>query len=320
MRASIDMCVQQKDWVNAAIRANNLSELELTLGDVRSAEATAAQAVTFADQSGDESQRMIIRTTHADALHQAGRVEDSRRLFAQAEALQAARQPAYPLLYSLGGYRYCDLLLAAAERDAWGATVNLKSEISNSRFSDLAEVHRRATQTLEWVTRARMSLLTIALDHLTLGRVQLLGLVLGWPEADRTRARTALDTALATLRDSNNNDDLPRALLPDAWLHALSGDWDRSRQRLDEAYALATRGGRDGSMKLHLIDTLLHRARLFGRMKDEGGGMKEYPWPGRTPQQDLEEAGRLIAECGYHRRDPELATARAALAAPLPGG
>ena len=48
--------------------------------------------------------------------------------------------------------------------------------------------------------------------------------------------------------------------------------------------------------------------------------MKGYPWPGRTRQQDLEETGRLIAECGYHRRDPELATARAALAAPNPDG
>ena len=72
-------------------------------------------------------------------------------------------------------------------------------------------------------------------------------------------------------------------------------------------------------MRLHLADTLLHRARLFGRLKDEGRRMKgaspppaEYPWPGRTPAADLAEAAALITVCGYHRRDQELADAQEA--------
>jgi hypothetical protein len=120
-----------------------------------------------------------------------------------------------------------------------------------------------------------------------------------------------LDTALATLRQANTSDQLPRALLPSAWLHALAGQWDTARQRLDEAYALCTRGGSPqngwlGGMRLHLADTLLHRARLFG-------WRNEYPWPGRTPKADLHEAETLIDACGYHRRDQQLADARAAL-------
>jgi hypothetical protein len=119
-----------------------------------------------------------------------------------------------------------------------------------------------------------------------------------------------LNTALATLRQANTSDHVPRALLPCAWLHALADEWDTARQRLDEAYALCTRGGNpqngwQGGMRLHLADTLLHRARLFG-FRDE------YPWPGRTPKADLDEAGALIDACGYHRRDEELADARAA--------
>jgi hypothetical protein len=35
------------------------------------------------------------------------------------------------------------------------------------------------------------------------------------------------------------------------------------------------------------------------------------PWPGRTPATDLDEAQTLIDACGYHRRDEELADARA---------
>lgn len=33
--------------------------------------------------------------------------------------MQAERQPEFPLLYSLPGFRYADLLLAPAERAAW---------------------------------------------------------------------------------------------------------------------------------------------------------------------------------------------------------
>ncbi|MGH8563081.1 MAG: hypothetical protein ACREXW_02955 [Gammaproteobacteria bacterium] len=120
-----------------------------------------------------------------------------------------------------------------------------------------------------------------------------------------------MDTALATLRQANTSDFLPLVLLACAWLHTLLGDWDAARQRLDEAYALCTHGGnpqkgRQGGMRLYLADTLLHRTRLFGSRND-------YPWPGRTPKVDLDEAGTLIDACGYHRRDQELADARAAL-------
>lgn len=139
----------------------------------------------------------------------------------------------------------------------------------------------------------------------------LLRAVLECPNVHLSSARTALDTALATLRQAGQNQFLPPALLPCAWLHALLGEWDAARQRLDEAYALCTRGGNpqngwQGGMRLHLADTLLHRARLFG-FRDE------YPWPGRNPQTDLDEAEALIHACGYHRRDEELADARAAL-------
>jgi hypothetical protein len=34
-------------------------------------------------------------------------------------------EPEYPLLYSVSGFRYCGLLLAAAERAAWRRMLNL---------------------------------------------------------------------------------------------------------------------------------------------------------------------------------------------------
>ena len=47
------MRVKQEDWNEAAISASNLSELELTLGEVAGAVGDAEQSVTYADRSGD---------------------------------------------------------------------------------------------------------------------------------------------------------------------------------------------------------------------------------------------------------------------------
>ena len=123
MRAGLPIEVAQEDWNNAARRVSNLSELELTLGDVDAAVRDAEQSVDFADRSGDAFMRMICRTTLADALYQAGRLDEGLERFEEAEGLQAKEQPQYPLLYSLPGFRYCDALLAEAESAAWDATV-----------------------------------------------------------------------------------------------------------------------------------------------------------------------------------------------------
>jgi tetratricopeptide (TPR) repeat protein len=351
-RAGLDMDVQQEDWRNAALQASFLSELELALGDVPAAETVAAESVAFADRSPAVDVRVICRSKRADVLHQAGRLEASRTLFAEAEKMQGESQPDYTLLYSLRGYQYCDLLLATAERAAWQRSVGFQPVGSPGAspgesggkmphepavetaapFSDLDAIERRAAQTREWVTAAASgSLFSIALDHLAMGRVHLLRAILQDAKVEASnpellQAREYLDTALATLRQSNISHSMPGALLPRAWLHALVGQWDAARQRLDEAFALATRGGNAqngwrGGMRLILADILLYRARLFGRTRNETERMNrasqppaEYPWPGRTPARDLAEATALITACGYHRRDEELADAMAAIA------
>ena len=65
-----------------------------------------------------------------------------------------------------------------------------------------------------------------------------------------------------------------------------------------------------GPMRLFMADIHLYRARLFGRMKDEGGRIK-YPW--ESPTKDLAEARKLIEQCGYWRRKEELEDAEQAL-------
>ena len=119
-----------QDWRNAAISASNLSQTELLVGEIAAAAATAEKSVAVADRSGDTFQMLVNRTTQADALHAAGEWEKAAGLFADAERRQREWQPEFPLLYSLRGYQYCDLLLsqgrAAEARDRAAQTMALR--------------------------------------------------------------------------------------------------------------------------------------------------------------------------------------------------
>ena len=173
-----------------------LSELELTLGEVAGAVGDAELSVTYADRSRDAFMRHCSRTTHADGLHQAGRRAEADTRFREAEHMQQERQPDYPLLYSLQGFRYCDLLLAAPERAAWqivlgsagvspaafGVSPKAPSATNQSArtptgsdrdgraplIESCRTVFQRAAQTLKIAERNNW-LLDIALDHLTQG-------------------------------------------------------------------------------------------------------------------------------------------------------
>jgi len=115
MQAGLEVYIVQEAWRIAALVASNISELFLTIGDIAPALEYASQSIDLADKSGDASLRMGMQTTLADALHQAGRQHEAESLFHEAEEMQKDRQPEYPLMYSLPGFRHCDLLLSQGE-------------------------------------------------------------------------------------------------------------------------------------------------------------------------------------------------------------
>ena len=229
LESGLEVRLALTDWQNASRVAGNLSELELTRGEVEAAVEYGRRAVEYADRSGDAFERMGLRTTHADAEHQAGRPKAAETLFLGAERMQQERQPEFTLLYSLQGYRYCDMLLAQGQP---------------------VEAQRRATRTLEWA-RSHLGLLPIALDHLTLGQA---ALALGdFPEAVQH-----LDEAVDGLRDAGTQHHMPRSLLARAEFHRRQRDFDRARRDLHEAEKIARRG----EMRLFLTDFHLESARL----------------------------------------------------------
>jgi tetratricopeptide (TPR) repeat protein len=312
-RAGLQMAEASQDWRNAAIRASNLSEAELVVGEVQSAVATAERAVAHADRSGDQFHMMSKRTTHADALQAAGRRAEAEALYAEAERRQRESQPTYPLLYSLQGYGYCDLLLAKGD---WTAARD------------------RAVQTLQWAEQVQSSLLSRALDRLTLSRAHL-GLALsaggaGAPTAEQQRdagtARTRLDEAVDGLRAAGVLDYIPRGLLARTTFRRCIGDWVGAARDLDEVEEIAE----PGPMKLFLCDLAIERARLaLARIEafaPLNGLMKSNNPPKPVPPSaddiarlkdeaaaQLKTAADYIATCGYHHRDDELAELQAVL-------
>jgi len=268
MEAGLEAAIEQKDWKNAAIRASNLSELYLTMGTISKSREFAKKGVDLADKSGDAFQRMGKRTTLADCLHQAGSLTEAEGLFVEAEAMQKERQPGYTLLYSLQGFRYCDLLLG------------------QGRYQ---EVKGRAGRTLEWVRRVNW-LLDIALDHLSLGRADLLETAASG-KGDYTEAEARLNHAVNGLREAGAQHHLPRGLLARAALYRQKKELDRAGADLTEAFTISEQGG----MRLHLADCLLERARLCLARGDKA-----------NDRESLDTARTMIDEMGYHRRDGEV--------------
>jgi hypothetical protein len=148
---------------------------------------------------------------------------------------------------------------------------------------------------------AGMDILSPSLDHLTLGRAALYAAIL---ENSAVRnAQSEIDAAVSGLGRAGMQQYLPRGLLSRAWLRSLTGartGLESAQSDLAEAWEIAERG----PMKLFLADIHLYRARLFFR---------EQPYPWKSPQDDLAAAEKLINDCGYHRRDEELADAKQAI-------
>ena len=104
----------------------------------------------------DTLNEALAAASDNQSLHQAGDAGEASTLFKDTEDLQQKRQPGNPRLYSLFGFRYCDLLLAQGQT---------------------AEVLERANYALaiskNSVGEGGMGVLDIAQDQLSLGRAYL---------------------------------------------------------------------------------------------------------------------------------------------------
>lgn len=346
MRIGIEFSLKQRNWKNAAGHTSNLSELYLTLGDVSAAVRSAEQSVELADRSGDAGMRMMMRTTLADALYQSARPERAIAAFGEVEAMQAERQPEYPLLYSLQGFRYCDLLLEEMSRvigplsfvEPTAGGHQIEATLSRCR-----EVRHRAETTLKIAEQHGLQLLTLALDHLTLGRTWLLeGQVLSVEgrvseHEALTKAETYLTESVSLLRQAGMQDQLPRGLLARAALNicrvstrhqtdadksvGVTDDLAQAEKDLAEVEGIAGRSG----MLIFQIEVAVARCRLGLALGDRAAARRkldeakalvkqtEKPYEPHQPDWDGWEPPEYVVVfregeiVGYHRRNAEIA-------------
>ncbi len=224
------------------------------------------------------------------------------------------------------------------------------------RIEELIEscraVAQRATQTLKIARDNNLSLLTIALDHLTLGRAALYEALLTQsaihnPQSAIEPGRAALYEALLTQSAIRNPQSaiepgraaLYEAILTNSAIHnpqsaielAVSGLRSAGQQQflplglLTRAWLRALTGRRTGaaSAVADLDEAWEIAARgsmrlfqadiLLMRARLFGLRSAEENYPWESPQADLAAARTLIEQCGYGRRLGELEDAELAL-------
>jgi tetratricopeptide (TPR) repeat protein len=269
MRLGLERCLARHNWTGAAVIASNLTQLRQALGELSDALVQARKSVELADISGDADQPIITRTMLAAILHAMGLRKEATAQFEEAERMQRDAQPAFPLLYSIPGFWYCDLLLDQGRDD---------------------EVRARVTRTLEIAARKHW-VIAIAFDHLSLSFMHLRAAQKG-TSSDHSQATSHLEHAVDGLRRAGQQDYLPCGLLARAALHTYTRDFPSARHDLDATLTLATRC----DFRLHEADAHLGHARL---------ALAEcHPVAAR---EHLAKARSIISSTGYHRRDGELA-------------
>ncbi|MFL5328596.1 MAG: AAA family ATPase [Gemmataceae bacterium] len=257
----------------ASMRAGNLSGLYLSVGRFDLALKYARMGLQFADRCRENIQRVVETARVADVLSQRGRTQASRKLFQEAENLQAQSDPTRPSLYAYCGFWFCDLLL------------------DEGRYED---VKRRATYALKIAESDRV-LFDIGLSHLSLG----LGMLQSRRGGEVQSADTIEDhlrRSIEFLEKSAVLDYLPRALLGMSAYYFAIG---KPKEAAEQCRATFDLTGETG-MHRHEVDCLLMSARISLQLRRRAEARKY-----------LQKVARLVHRIGYRRRLALLSELRA---------
>jgi len=261
-RQAIGAYLNIGNHVEAARNAENLSQTLGYLGRLPESVQSARESVAYASRTANPHSIMDSTSALAIALFLTGHPE-AEDAFQQVEVLQRGE---FPVLYSLRGYYYCDLLL------------------TKGRY---AEVLARARRTLAFTIPAvgrGLGLFDVALDQLSIGRALM--------HMRRPRdAANYIDQALDSLRRAGTQHHIPRALLARAELRCLLKLYSESREDVETAAEIALTGG----MRLFEADCHLMLAKLsvsLGRFSEA--------------QQQVESAAAIVVDTGYSLRQREI--------------
>jgi tetratricopeptide (TPR) repeat protein len=265
----------------ASNAAELLSETRLVRGKIPLAIETARQALAMAEQDQSEPEfknlNMMKRLSMlGDALHQHGNLIEANDVFRRLKSIndkQARGVSGRPFLYSVVGFRRYEHLITQGNWD---------------------EVIDCAKVALESTRSGAGNMLATALHKLLLGRAYLQRKK--YPEAAQW-----LEQAVDGLRTVGMGDYLARALLARARLRLDRSELADARRDITEATEIC----HDAGFLLLTADCYLAAARLD--ILDRRNGSRTQA------ELRLREAAQIIGDCGYRRRDDELAELRGRL-------
>jgi hypothetical protein len=311
MRIALQLAEEAQNWGDAAMGSSNLSDVELLFGNIDAAVATARTGMSHADRSCDEDQMIGTRTRYAYALYAAGDRKSAEDEFCAAEQIQRRHRSNSRFLSHLWGYWYCELLLSTGQapkvRDRALHVFRLGSDPSTLEIG--------------------LFNLMLARTHVALAPPALADASLVEPaDVDARRAAAIMEEAILSLRASHADAQLARGLLARAAFRRAVGEWDGAKSDLDETKEITE----PEKMRLYWCDCALEGARLALARREAfaplNGLVEASPPPPvlldpvaatalkEEARRQLDVARKLIAECGYHRRDEELAELDAVVA------
>jgi tetratricopeptide (TPR) repeat protein len=274
-KAGLEIAVVNKNWANASRCASNLTDLYVSIGDLKEALNTAQKGIEYADLSDDLFVRVVTRTGFADVLHRKGLIEQAGVKFAEAERLLAENSQFYPMLTAWYGFLYCELLLSQRKGD---------------------EVKDRALKVLR-ASKEDQTPGLVGLYYLSLARSWMLDSQES--ELANAAAMESINRAVYLLRHGGQIDRLMYGLLARAALYRQNKNFDLSFRDLSEVLRITNSSG----MGLHLADYHLESARLqLAQGEKEKAGAHVIT------------GKEMINHMGYHRRDNEVAELEAQLA------
>ncbi|ETR71588.1 MAG: WD repeat-containing protein [Candidatus Magnetoglobus multicellularis str. Araruama] len=199
MYAALEKFIEQKNWRQASMNADNISDICLTSGRLKKAISYARKSVVFADKCSDIKQSINTRSSLAYVLHQVGKQKESEKYFREAETIQKQSEPEKKFLYSLNNFQFCDLLL-------------------NQGLYE--EVIKRSIYSLT-ISEQKQWILIIALDNLSLGIAHLFLATENKTNNSLKKASIFINDSVEGLRKAGQQDEIPRGLLARASLNRI---------------------------------------------------------------------------------------------------
>ncbi len=298
LEAALRIARKRNSRHRAGILAGHLARLHFLLGDLVQSEDYGRMGRDYIFRTKKRSDQSINLFTLADTLHQAGRPNEAKELFEQADRIQQEIEADGKSHESPRGFRYDCFLL---ERGHY------------------KRVLKRARRRLRIVLPTHR-LVRIAAERMMIGMALTLKNIKDGTGAFEDAA-DELDLAVAGMQKAGRQDDITSSLLARSQLYRVTNEFPKAWRDLGEACEIVTRC----AMGLYLVNCCLEYAHLCLAQASASGTQFIVP-AGRhervaasseeilsEAERHLEEAAGRVEKMGYHRRDAEVLLIRAEL-------